>query len=108
MLIKIILVLSILIALGICFLAGGFGGLSWLWVLPVSFVGAFAVQVLIAFLFLYILCRRVDTSVPQEHDDPFYRKVAYLYCEAICTLLRMKVHTVGLEKTPQEGRFLLV
>ena len=108
MLIKIILLLSVLIALGICFLAGSFSGLGWLWVLPVSFLGAFLLQLLIAFLFLYILCKRVDTSVPQEHDDPFYRKVTYLYCEAICTLLRMKVHAVGLEKTPRDGRFLLV
>ena len=108
MLIKIILLLSALIALGICFLAGSFASLSWLWVLPVSFLGAFLLQLLIAFLFLYILCKRVDTSVPQEHDDPFYRKVTYLYCEAICTLLRMKVHAVGLEKTPTGGRFLLV
>ena len=108
MLIKLILVLSALCSLGICFLTGSFGGLGWLWVLPVSFLGAFVILVLLAFLYLYILCRRVDTSVPQEHDDPFYRKVTYLYCEAICTLLRMKVHTVGLEKTPANGRFLLV
>ena len=108
MLIPCILVLSVLIALGICYFAGCFGALSWLWVLPVSFLGAVLVQLLVAFLFLYILCRRVDTSIPQEHDDPFYRKVTYLYCEAICTLLRMKLHTVGLEKTPSDGRFLLV
>lgn len=106
MLIKIILLLSALIALGVCILAGS--GLSWLWIWPVSFLGAVIALIFLAFLFVYILCRRVDTSVPQEHDDPFYRKVTYLYCEAICTLLRMKVHTVGLEKTPQEGRFLLV
>ena len=108
MLLKIILLLSILISLGICFLTGSFAALGWLWVLPVSFLGAFLILLLAAFLFLYILCRRVDTSVPQDHDDPFYRKVTYLYCEAICTLLRMKVHTVGLEKTPTDGRFLLV
>lgn len=106
MLIKTILLLSALIALGICLLAGS--GLAWLWMLPVSFLGAVLVQLLAAFLFLYILCRRVDTSIPQEHDDPFYRKVTYLYCEAICSLLRMKLHIVGLEKTPKEGRFLLV
>ena len=108
MLIKTILLLCLLIALGICFLTGSFTGLGWLWVLPVSFAGAFVVLLGAAFLFLYILCRRVDTSIPQEHDDPFYRKVTYLYCEAICTLLRMKLHTVGLEKTPSDGRFLLV
>ena len=31
MLIKTILLLSVLIALGICFLAGSFAGLGWLW-----------------------------------------------------------------------------
>lgn len=108
MLLKMILLLSALISLGICFLTESFAALGWLWVLPVSFLGAFLVLLLAAFLFLYILCKRVDTSVSQEHDDPFYRKVTYLYCEAICTLLRMKVHTVGLEKTPANGRFLLV
>ena len=46
--------------------------------------------------------------MPQEHDDPFYRKVTYRYAEAILPLLRMKVHTRGLEQTPKEGRFLLV
>ena len=108
MLIKTVAVLSALIALGVCFLVGGFASLGWLWMVPVGFLGAFVALGLLAFGFLYVLCRRVDTSVPQEHDDPFYRKVTYLYCEAICTLLRMKVHAVGLEKTPTGGRFLLV
>ena len=41
MLIKTILVLCLLIALGVCFLTGSFTGLGWLWVLPVSFLGSF-------------------------------------------------------------------
>lgn len=108
MLITIALVLSLLIALGISFAAVGAPCLSWLWVLPLGFIGGFVLMVALAVLFLYLLCCRVDTSVPQEHDDPFYRKVTYLYAEAILPLLRMKVHTRGLEKTPKEGRFLLV
>ena len=102
------LVFACLAALGICFLAGGFGSLAWLWLLPVGFIGGFLLAFLLAFLFLYLLVSRVDTSVPQEHDDPFYRKVTYRYAEAILPLLRMKVHTRGLEQTPKEGRFLLV
>lgn len=108
MLMTVMLVFACLAALGICFLAGGFAGLSWLWILPLGFIGGFLAALLLAFLFLYILVSRVDTSVPQEHDDPFYRKVTYLYAEAILPLLRMKVHTRGLEQTPKEGRFLLV
>lgn len=108
MLIPCILVLSVLIALGICYFAGCFGALSWLWVLPVSFLGSFLALVGLAFLFVVIMCQRVDTSVPQEHDDPFYRKMIYLYCEAIVWILRMKVHTTGMEKVPTDSRFLLV
>ena len=102
------LVFAAIAAVGICFLAGGFESLVWLWLLPVGFLGGFLTAFLLMFLFIYILVSRVDTSVPQEHDDPFFRKVTYLYAEAILPLLRMKVHTRGLEKTPKEGRFLLV
>lgn len=102
------LVFAAIAAVGICLLAGGFGSLAWLWLLPVGFLGGFLLAFLLVFLFIYILVSRVDTTVPQEHDDPFYRKVTYLYAEAILPLLRMKVHTRGLEKTPGEGRFLLV
>ena len=108
MLMTMMLVFACLAALGICFLAGGFESLAWLWILPVGFAGGFLAALLLAFLFLYLLVSRVDTSVPQEHDDPFYRKVTYRYAEAILPLLRMKVHTRGLEQTPKEGRFLLV
>lgn len=102
------LVFAAIAAVGICLLAGGFGSLAWLWILPAGFAGGFLAALLLAFLFLYLLVSRVDTSVPQEHDDPFYRKVTYRYAEAILPLLRMKVHTRGLEQTPKEGRFLLV
>ena len=108
MLMIIMLVFASLAALGICLLTGGFESLSWLWILPVGFLGGFFLALLLAFLFIYILVSRVDTTVPQEHDDPFYRKVAYLYAEAVLPLLRMKVRTRGLEKVPKEGRFLLV
>lgn len=102
------LVFAAIAAVGICLLAGGFESLAWLWILPAGFAGGFLAALLLAFLFLYLLVSRVDTSVPQEHDDPFYRKVTYRYAEAILPLLRMKVHTRGLEQTPKEGRFLLV
>ena len=102
------LVFAAIAAVGICLLAGGFGSLAWLWLLPVGFLSGFLLAFLLVFLFIYILVSRVDTTVPQEHDDPFFRKVTYLYAEAIIPFLRMKVHTRGLEKTPKEGRFLLV
>jgi len=79
-----------------------------LWMLPVLFIGCWAVLFTLAFLFLCIVCALVDFDKPQEHDSPFYRKVMYLYIEALIKLVRLHVETAGLEKTPKEGRFLLV
>ena len=108
MLLGVILVLSLLIGLVICGCAGAFGGFGWLWVLPVSFLGSVLALLAAAFLFLLWLCSRVDQNVPQEEDDPFYRKVVDLYVESIMPLVRIHVKTKGLEKTPKDGRFLLV
>ncbi len=108
MLFALILGISVLAAVGICLLAGSFVGLSWLWVLPVSFLGSFLVLAGLAFLFLWILAKRVDMEVPQDGDDPLYRRVVDLYLETLIPLLRVHVHAEGLEKTPKEGRFVLV
>ncbi len=63
---------------------------------------------LLGFLLLWFLCRIVDLNKPQEHDSKFYRFVLKLVVPVIMTLLQMRVHTSGLEKTPKDGRFLLV
>ena len=63
---------------------------------------------LLAFLFLCLVCALVDLDKPQEHDSKFYRSVVYLYVEALISIARIHVETEGLEKTPKEGRFLLV
>lgn len=71
-------------------------------------VGFFLVGVALAFGFLYIMCKRVNKSVPQEQDSPFYRKMADAYARAIVSLCRVKVVSQGMEKLPQQGRYLLV
>jgi len=72
------------------------------------FAGAYVGLFVLAFLFLCILCALVDLEKPQEEDSKFYRAVMYLYIEALITLVGLQVETAGLEKTPKEGRFLLV
>ena len=99
---------SLAAALGICAAFGGFGSLQWLWALPVSFVGCFLALVLAGFAFLLYLCRRVDQNVPQEDDDPFYRRVTNLVIGAALPFLRIRVKKSGLEKVPTDQRFLLV
>ena len=71
-------------------------------------LGSFVVLALLAVAFLWLCCSRVDYDVPQEEDSTFYRKLAGVYIEALIQLLQVRVHASGLEKTPKEGRFLLV
>ena len=99
-------VVSALIAAAICAVSGSFQSLAWLWVLPVGFAGSFLGLFLLAFLFLWISCSIIDIEKGSS-ESPFYRRLAVIYIQAILTLLRMRVHTKGLENTPT-GRYLLV
>ena len=99
-------VVSALIAAAICAVSGSFQSLAWLWVLPVGFAGSFLGLFLLAFLFLWISCSIIDIEKGSS-ESPFYRRLAVIYIQAILTILRMRVHTKGLENTPT-GRYLLV
>ncbi len=105
MLLGSITVLSLIIALGAGICAGG---LAWLWVAPLTFLGAWVGLGLLAFLFLWIASALVDTSKVQEEDDKFYRFLVDLYVPALIGLVLVDVKATGLEKTPREGRFMLV
>ena len=76
--------------------------------IPVLFAAFWLGMLLIAFLFLCIICAAVDHDKPQEHDSKFYRSAMHLYIEALKSLVGLKITVEGLEKTPKEGRFLLV
>lgn len=103
-----IAVLSAVVCVIICATAGAFDGWQWLWVLPVGFVGSFLALLLLAFLFLWLMCAFVNMDKPQEKDSPFYRGLMNLYIPAVPKILRMRMHTRGLEQIPGQGRFLLV
>ena len=94
---------ALVISVVTCVAAGVFG-----WLLPVVFVAAFLMLALLAFLFLLYLCKRVDQSVPQEDDDPLYRKVTNLYISSVLPVLQFHVKKKGFEKLPRDGRFMLV
>ena len=108
MLIGGVAVLSVVFAALICLCCGCFGTLAWLWALPVSFLGSFLVLGGLVFLFSWFMCALVRLDREQESDSKFYRILTGLLTEAAMTILQMRVHTKGLEKTPKEGRFLLV
>lgn len=108
MLIGGIALLSALLSALLCLVNRGFESLNWLWLLPCGFVGSFLCLGVLTFLLLWFLCAIVDLNKPQEKDSPFYRWLAGIFTQAAMPILRMRVHTQGLEKTPKSGRFLLV
>ena len=101
MLLKSITILSAILAVLEC-LGGSF------LLLPLCFAGNFLGLTLAAFLFLVVVSYIVDQDKEQEEDDPFYRGVIKIYVEALIQLLQVRVTATGLEKTPKDGRFLLV
>ncbi len=102
------LALVLLVAVGICAATGGFADLGWLWQLPLWFLGS-AFGLLVAyFLLLWIASLFVDTERQQEKDSRFYRFITQTMAKLAVWILRMRVHTKGLEQTPKDGRFLLV
>ena len=103
-----IAIASLLFSLIGCACAGAFASLSWQWMLPVGFVVSFLLLLTAAFLFLLYLCSRVDQNVPQEEDDPLYRKVTNLYIQSLVPVLRVHVKLKGGDKLPAKGRFMLV
>ena len=108
MLLGIITGLAAVGAAAICGGAGGFESLAWLWMLPLDFVLLWILETALAFAFLVIVVNRVDQDVPQEEDSPFYRGLAKIYMPFVKTVLGLRVDTRGLEKTPKDGRFMLV
>ena len=79
-----------------------------LWICLLCFAGCVLLLLLLAFVFLAVICAAVDLEKPQEHDSKFYRAAMNWYIQALISLVRLEVKTGGLEKTPKEGRFLLV
>ena len=108
MLIGVITLLSLLLSGLLTWTAGGFESLTWIWLLPCSFLGSFLGFVVLAFLLLWFFCAIVDQNKPQEKDSKFYRTMLHLFVDAILPLARVKIKTQGLEKTPKDGRFMLV
>ena len=97
-----------LAAVTVCLCTGAFAGLSWLWLLPAVFLGATVLLGGLVFLFVLVCDRLVDPDKPQEQDSKFYRFLIGLIAEAAIPILSVRMHVEGLEKTPKEGRFLLV
>ncbi|MBE6925128.1 MAG: hypothetical protein E7466_07850 [Ruminococcaceae bacterium] len=87
---------------------GIFESADWLWAYPLLALGFFVLELVLAFVYLLIVCKGVDMDAEQEIDDPRYRKIVELYADSIIPMVRVNIITKGLNKVPKEGRFLLV
>ena len=96
------------VSLGVCVGADAFLSSAWLYLLPLGFLGGTLLSALVAALFFGIACAVVDMKVLPDKDSKFYRKMTYLYVDALKTVLGLKIITKGLENTPKDTRFLLV
>lgn len=101
MLVKSITLISAVLAVLLSVLVGT----PWL---LFSFGAFWLLGALLALGWLWLICSRVDMTTEETEDDPFYRKWMYVYIEVLIQILQARVKTTGLEKTPKDGRFLLV
>ena len=101
-------VMALLSAAAAVLLCWGKEALTWLWLLPVGFVGSFLALAVVVFGITMISTAAVRLDKEQEKDSKYYRVLIRLLAEAAHTILGMRVHATGLEKTPKDTRFLLV
>ena len=90
-------IFAIVMAIG-----GGF------WALLPGFVAAWIGGILLVLVFLLVASSVVDMEKEQTSDSQFYRTLTHLYLDLALTLGRVEIRSEGLEKIPQDGRFLLV
>ena len=92
----------------VCWFTKAFYSALWMWLVPVCYIGCFVVLLLLCFGGLILGCSLLDPEKEREKDSTWFRRIILWYIELILTLIPVKVRTVGLEKQPAEGRFLLV
>ena len=108
MLFGILCVVAGLASAATCYFTDAFYSKLWMWLLPVSYIGSFLALLILCFLFLLIVCALIDPDKPREKDSKWFRRMVLWYIDLILTILPVKLHTHGLEKMPEDGRFLLV
>lgn len=107
MLLRFYILLSLILGTVIGLPLGIFESYTWLWALPLMALGFTVLFLLLSFLYVLILSKRVDMGKEQDGDDPHYRWVVEQVAESVLPLVRVSVKTKGLNQIP-DGRFLLV
>ena len=101
-------VIALAVGTVLCLFLEAFESYTWLWMLPAFALGALVLLILLAFLYLVLICKCVDFNKEQTEDSRHYRRVLEMYVEAALPALRVRVTTKGLNLIPTDRRFLLV
>lgn len=80
---------------------------SW-WLVPVLFIGFFVALVLLHLLFAVAAILLINTKKPPKKGESFYRALFDSVLSILLKLLCIKIKITGLEKVPEDGRFLVV
>ena len=108
MLLAILCAVSFFSAVMLCVGTGAFNTLTFLWLLPVGYIGSFLLLVVLGFGALLIVCARIDPDKTRDKDTPWFRWLVMQIVELIIKVVPVRVNATGLEKIPTDGRFLLV
>lgn len=92
----------------LCLVLDAFESFTWLWMLSAFSLGTLVVLILLAFLYLVLICKIVDYEKEQSEDSRHYRRVLETYIESALPALRIKVTAEGLAQVPTDRRFMLV
>ncbi len=79
---------------------------SW-WLVPVIILTSFVALILLHIIILAISISSVDLNKAPKDTD-FFRSLVKGFLQIALPILRVKVHTTGLEKIPDDEPFLLV
>jgi 1-acyl-sn-glycerol-3-phosphate acyltransferase len=106
MLMTVIVILSLLGAVGYGFAASV--GVAGLWKCALVFVGGVLGLSALFLLFALVVSFFIDPSWPRKTQNPICRFLVAQGGNMICFFTRVHTHVSGLEKLPENGRFLMV
>lgn len=82
--------------------------LSQIWILPVCFVICIPIFSLLFWLLLWLTCFYVPVKKEYEKPSRLYQVLLNVGYWFLCSTARIKLHITGLEKMPEDRRFLFV
>lgn len=83
-------------------------GLNLIWIVPLTFVGTYITLLLIQLIISVIAIAVVDVNKPVSSSSKGFRFLIRLLLDVLVPLFKVKIHSTGLDKVPNDCRFLLV